>query len=186
MSNMLLNNKELAVLNEFASNQRYHGRRLANKLNMNQKTVSNVLNILEKKNFIKFTQEGKNKNYFLNKSNLLLKEALKLVEINRKIIFLEKYSKLNELFLKIEKRSKGLVLVFGSYANFSSTKNSDFDLFIIGSVNELDDLEKLYHLKINIVNSSKTKFKRDDLFVKEILKNHIILKGVENFIELIW
>jgi predicted nucleotidyltransferase len=185
---MLLNNKELIILKEFASDYsiKSYGRKLASKLKMNQKTVSNVLNNLEKQHILKFTQEGKNKYYYLNKSNHSVKDVIKLIEINKRIMFFNEYSKLNDLFLEIEKRSRGLVIIFGSYANFSSTKNSDIDIFVIGKVDDLKDLEELYNIKANIVYSSKDKFKLNDLFIKEIINNHLILKGVEEYIKLIW
>jgi predicted nucleotidyltransferase len=185
---MLLNNKELIILKEFAGDysMRNYGRKLANKLNMNQKTVSNILNNLEKQHILKFIQEGKNKYYYLNKSNPFAKEIIKLIETNKKIMFFREYNKLNELFLEIEKRGSGLIIVFGSYAKFSSTKSSDLDLFVIGKINELKDLENLYNVKINLINSSKKKFELNDLFIREIINNHIILKGVEEYLELAW
>ena len=63
---MILNNKELRKLTEFTSdyNSKHYGRAIASKLKMNQKTVSNILNNLEKQHIIKFKQEGKNKYYF--------------------------------------------------------------------------------------------------------------------------
>ena len=113
-------------------------------------------------------------------------EVVKLVEIHKKMLFFEKYKKLNPLFSEIEKRSKGIAIVFGSYANFSSNKKSDFDLLVIGTVSDLEDLENLYNIKINVVKSTGEKFKSDTLFFNEIMKNHVVLKGVEEFVGLIW
>ena len=185
---MLLNNKELKILAEFTSdyNSEYYGSAIASKLNMNQKTVSNVLNKLEKQHIIKYKEEGRNKYYFLNKLNPSTKEMIKLVEVNKRIVLFEKYKKLSSLFSEIEKRAKGITLVFGSYANFTKNEKSDLDVFVIGSVAEISDLETLYNIKINIVKSTIDKFKSNDLFLKEIINNHILLKGVEEFIELIW
>jgi len=182
------NNKELKILAEFTSdyNSKHYGRAIALKLKMNQKTVSNILNNLEKQHIIKFKHEGKNKYYFLNKSNPSTKEVIKLTEIKKRIVFFEKYIKLNQLFLEIEKRTKGITIIFGSYANFTKNEKSDLDVFVIGSVAELSDLEKLYNIKVNVVKSTKDKFKSNNLFLKEIMNNHILLKGVEEFIHLTW
>lgn len=187
MSNMLLN-KELKVLTEFTSdyNSELYGRAIASKLKMNQKTVSNILTKLEKQHIIKFKQEGRNKYYFLNKLNPSTKEMIKLVEVNKRITLFEKYKQLNSLFLEIEKRTKGICVLFGSFANFTKTDKSDLDVFIMGSVGELEDLENLYNIKINVVKSSIDKFKSNELFSKEVIKKHIILKGVDDFISLIW
>ena len=187
MSNMLLNENKLKILGEFSSDysRRIYGRDAAKKLKMNQKTVSNTLNELEKEHILKFKQEGKNKYYYVNEFYSYLKEVVNLIETQRKINFLEKYKKLKDLFAKLEQRTEGILAVFGSYANFSSNKKSDLDVFIIGKSKNVDDLEELYNVKINIVRSNKSKFDRNAYVIKEIIKNHIILKGTEEFIELI-
>jgi len=188
MSNMLLNKNKLKILEEFSTDyaKRIYGRDIAKKLIMNQKTVSNILNELEEEHILKFTQEGKNKYYHLNEFYPCIKEIIQLIETQRKINFLEKYKKLKELFLKLEERSEGILIIFGSYANFGANEKSDLDVFIIGSIGDVEDLEEIYNLKINIVKSNKKKFNKNDHIIKEIIKNHILLKGIEDFVQLIW
>jgi DNA-binding transcriptional ArsR family regulator len=188
MSNMLYNNNIIQILREFSGdyNKRIYGRQISRKLKMNQKTVSNILAKLEKEDIIKFSQEGKNKYYFLNKFNLHLKEVLKLIEIQNKIEFVEKNSKLKDLFDKLEQRTKGMLIIFGSYANYSNSKNSDLDIFIIGKISDKSDLEELYGIKINIIVSEEGKFNKQENIIQEVIKNHVVLKGVEQFIDLIW
>lgn len=188
MSNMILNDKTLNILEEFCLdyNKKIYGRQVANKLKMNQKTVSNMLNKLEKEGVLKYSTEGKNKYYFLNMLNPQIKDIMKMLEIARKNRFIQKYSKLKDLFYALEKRANGILVIFGSYANFTSNKESDLDVFVIGSIKDTEDLENLYKIKINIVKSSKEKINKEDVFVKEVIKNHIVLKGVEEFVELIW
>ena len=188
MSNMLLNRNKLKILGEFSIHytRRIYGRDIAKKLRMNQKTVSNILNELEKEHILKFTREGKNKYYYLNEFYPYIREIIQLIETQRKINFLEKYEKLKDLFLKLEKRAEGILIIFGSYANFSANEKSDLDIFVIGNIRDIEDLEELYNVKINIVKSNKKKFDKKEHIIKEIIKNHIILKGVEGFVELIW
>jgi predicted nucleotidyltransferase len=185
---MLFDNKTLKILDEFSSdyNRKIYGRDIAKRNKMNQKTVSNILNKLEKENILKFSYEGKNKYYYLNKFNLNLKEIIKIIEIDRKIRFIEKNKKLKELFDKIEQRTTGILAVFGSYAKGINTEKSDLDVFIMGKISNIDDLEELYSIKINIIKSDKSKFNKEEPIIIEIIKNHIILKGLEEFIELIW
>ncbi|MFH1317026.1 MAG: nucleotidyltransferase domain-containing protein [Candidatus Woesearchaeota archaeon] len=185
---MILNNKDLKVLMGFTSDyhRRIYGRELSRKLKMNQKTVSNSLNRLEKEDFLKFETQGKNKYYFLNQHNTQIKEVIKMAEINKKLVFLGKYKPLKELINKIENRATGILALFGSYAGGSAHKESDIDLFLIGKISKVDDLEDSYNKKINIVKSTKTKFNKNENFIKEVIKNHVILKGVEGFIELTW
>ena len=53
---MLLNENAISVLSEFCSDydKRVYGSQIAKKLKMNQKTVSNTLNALEKENILKY------------------------------------------------------------------------------------------------------------------------------------
>jgi len=188
MSNMLLNKNKLRILEEFSTDysKKIYGRNVAKKLKMNQKTVSNILNELEKENILKFALEGKNKCYYLNEFYPYLKEIIQLIEIQRKINFLEKYKKLKDLFLKLEERSEGVLIIFGSYANFGANEKSDLDVFFMGDIKDVGDLEEIYNLKINVIKSSRKKFNKSEHIIKEIIKNHIILKGIEDFIQLIW
>ncbi len=185
---MLLNENAFKVLAEFCSDfsRKIYGGQVAKKLKMNQKTVSNILNTLEKKNIVKYTTEGKNKYYFLNKLNPEVKEIIKIVELGRKNKLFERYSRLKNLFLEFEKKAQGILIIFGSYANFTSNEKSDLDIFILGKIEDTGDLEEKYHIKLNVVKSSKDKFNKSEVFINEVIKNHIILKGVEEFIELTW
>ncbi|MFH0831257.1 MAG: helix-turn-helix domain-containing protein [archaeon] len=185
---MLLDKKIMDILGEFSSDysKKIYGREAAKRLKMNQKTASNILNRLEKENILKFSQEGRNKYYFLNKFNPQIKDIIKLIEISRKSRFLEKYKKISGLFSKLEQKSRGILVIFGSYAGFSSNDKSDLDIFIIGKISNAEDLEKAYNLKMNIFKSSRKRFDKDNILIKEIIKNHIILKGMEDFVELIW
>lgn len=184
---MILNNI-LKILESFYGdyNKKTYGRDISKKLKMNQKTVSNILNKLEKENILKFTIEGKNKYYYLNKLNPHIKEIIKLIEINRKIKFIDNYKRYSDLFAKLETRTDGILVIFGSYANFSANEKSDLDVLFVGKYQELKDLEELYNIKINIVKIDKKKFNKDNILIKEIIKNHVILNGIEEFIGLIW
>jgi len=190
MSNMLLNNKEIKILQEFSSDyhKKVYGRDMAVKLGMNQKTVSNILAGLEKQGILKFSTEGRNKYYFLNSFYGNIKEVIKIIEIFRKSEFIEKSKSLRTLFEKIAERTHGILIIFGSYAFGKQKKNSDLDVFVVGKADleEIEKLEEMYKIKINVVKSAKNKIDKEDLFVNEIIKNHIILKGVEDFVELIW
>ncbi len=185
---MLLNKNELFILGEFASDyhRRIYGREAAKKLKLNQKTVSNILKKLEKENIVKFSFEGRNKYYFLNEFNSYIKEIIKAIEISRKVKFLSEHSKIEGLFERLEQRTKGILVIFGSYAKNSATEKSDLDIFILGSILDVKELEELYKVKINVVQLKRAKFDKNDHLIKEVIKNHIILKGVEEFVELVW
>jgi DNA-binding MarR family transcriptional regulator len=185
---MLLNTKEQDILNEFIGDysKKIYGRDIAKRLKMNQKTVSNILNSLERENILKFSTEGKNKYYFLNTFNSHLKEIIAMTEIKRKIDFLEKNKNIKDLFAKLEQKSKGILVIFGSYVKSKQNKESDLDVFSIGEIEDTHDLEDIYGIKINIIKSEKSKFQKEVPLINEIINNHIILKGTEEFIELTW
>lgn len=188
MSNMLLNKTQLNILEQFTGSHdcKIYGRNIAKKMQMNQKTVANTLGKLEMANILKSSTEGKNKYYALNKFNINIMDIIQLVEIGKKLDFMKKNAAILPLFHELEKKAKGMLIIFGSYAKGTNTKNSDIDLFIIGNVIGITDLEKLYNIKINIVNAKKEKFDINDHLVKEVIKSHIILKGAEEFIGLTW
>ncbi len=188
MSKMIFNEKIIKILEAFSSDysKRVYGREISRKFKMNQKTISNILNKLEKENILKFTSEGKNKYYYLNKFNPRIKEIIKLIEISRKSNFLDKNKNKQELFEKIEKRTKGVAIIFGSYSKNQANEKSDLDLFVMGSIEDLGDLEQLYNIKINLIKSNAKKFNPQEHIIQEIINNHIILKGIEEFIGLIW
>jgi len=185
---MLLNENTFKILSEFCSDysKRIYGGQIAKKLKMNQKTASNVLNSLEKENIVKYATEGKNKYYFLNKLNPKIGDILKIIEIERKNVFTEIHQDQRELFPLLEKKATGILVIFGSYANFTNNSKSDLDVFSLGNISEVEDLEERFNIKINIVKSSREKFNKSDIFIKEVIRNHVILKGVEDFIELTW
>jgi len=185
---MLLNKTEQIILEEFTKSKgsRIYGRAIANKFNLNQKTVSNILNKLEKEDILKFKEEGKNKYYFLNKNKLEIKEIIKLIEINKKINFMGKNPKLRKLIDEIEKISKGILIIFGSYAKNTQKKDSDLDLVIIGNIGDLKEFEDSFGIEINVIKIGKNKFDQNEVFIKELMENHIILKGTGEFVDLIW
>ena len=177
----MLFNTEIQILELFCNdyNKQLYGREISKTAKINQKTVSNILLKLEKENILKYSLNGKNKNYFLNKSNLQILDIIKIIEIYKKIHFLKKHKKYALLFEELEKRTNGICIIFGSYSKNLETKYSDIDIFIIGKISTINDLETMYNLKINTVIAKQLS---DDAFSKEIYKNHIILKDFEDYV----
>lgn len=167
-------------LKDFA--KKSYGRDFANKNKLNNKSVSSAFNDLEKKVILKSKTSGKNKYFYLNKDNLLIKDYLKLAEIRKKIIFLEKHKKMVEIFLNFQ--SEDIMGIFGSYARGTEKSDSDLDIFLIGSGN-LDNIKekgRVYNLEINIHNLSVSDFQKANIpLVKEILENHILINGFDKF-----
>ena len=185
---MLLNQVEMLILDEFRKGRdtRIYGSEISKRYGLNQKTVSNTFNRLEKEGILKFKREGNNKYYFLNKLEGSIKEVIEIVEIKKKIEFKKNNPWLNGLISELEKRAKGVLGVFGSYAKGTNRDKSDLDVFVIGKMGDIKGLGDAYNIEINVVEVSKVKFNRSHPFVRDIIEYHIILNGVEDFVRLVW
>ncbi len=181
----MLLNTQIQILEEFLTdyNKRLTGSFIAKKKQLNQKTVSNYLNKLEKEHILKSRTEGKNKLYFLNIDNKeILKNFIIAVEHLRTISFYKKHVLIKEISEKIQPLIKGIALIFGSYAKDTQKKDSDLDILIIGKCNEeeIDGISQTYNLQISLKIYSRLK---KDILTKEAIKNHIILKNSEQLVE---
>lgn len=185
---MLLDNQKQKIMEEFTKSRsnKIYANAFAKENKLNQKTTANNLHYLEEKGILKFKQEGKNKYFFLNEKNPELKEILKIVEIQKKIEFINKNNILRDLFKKLQENSKGILIVFGSYVKGNPKKDSDLDIIILGETKGISSLEEDFGIEINLIESNKNKFNLKEPLIKEIMENHIILKGVEDFVELVW
>jgi len=156
---------------------------IAKKKKLNQKTVSNYLNKLEKEHILKSKTQGKNKLYSLNLNNKeIVKNFIIVVEHIRTINFYKKHLLIKEIAEKINPLIKGTAVLFGSYAKGTEKDNSDIDILILGKCNE-DEINKMSNV-FNKEISLKIypKFKKD-ILTKEVIKNHIIIKNTEQIIE---
>ena len=77
---------------------------------------------------------------------------------------------------------KGVAVIFGSYAKGIQKDDSDLDVFVVGKADEdaIDKVSKMYKVEISL--KIYPKFKKD-ILTKEVIKDHIILKDVEQFVE---
>ena len=85
------------------------------------------------------------------------------------------------------------IVLFGSYAKGIATKESDIDILVISKTKAgIDKITKEIYAKygkeINpvIMTSEDFKRQRDKALIKEIIKDHYILYGVENFANLVF
>jgi len=172
-------NYKLELVNELIKNSEYI-RGLAKKLNTNHMNVLRKLNELFEENVVDYTKEGKNKVYFLKKTAetrayIFMSENYKLIKI------LEKYNYLRKIIEKIQKNKKiRLAIIFGSYAKGTTKKDSDIDIYVETTnrkiKQELEAIDSKLSIKIG-------RYKKTNILIKEIEKNHVIIKGVENYYE---
>jgi len=170
---------KLEVVNSLIGKS-WHVRSLAKELKINHMTILRKLNELLKENVLDYREEGKNKIYFLKttseaKAYIFMGENYKLNQ------FLKKFPKLRGIIEKIQgdKRFQ-LAMVFGSYAKDLVKKESDIDIYIETTNNdikkELEVIDSRLSIKIG-------KYNNKSMLSKEIKKDHVIIKGVEKFYE---
>lgn len=157
-----------------------HARALAKKLGINHMAVVRALKKLVSENALDFRTEGKNKVYFPKKSLEARNYAI-MAEMYKLNKVLKKYPELRGVIDNIQKNAYvGLAVLFGSYAKGIARKDSDIDIFIETKNRKLKQDVELLNSKMSIKIGG---YDRDNLLIREIEKNHVILKGAEKYYE---
>jgi len=165
---------------EYLLRSENHIRGLAKVLNTNQTTIARKVKELYDENVVDFKLEGKNKVFFLKKT-LEARQYAYFVEINKLLELLRKYPKLRRIIEQIKKNQKiTLAILFGSYAKGSANKESDIDIYLDTNNSKLKD--EVEHIDSKIIVKIGS-YNKDSLLIKEIEKNHLIIKGIELYYE---
>lgn len=157
-----------------------HLRGLAKTLQTNQTTMARKLKELERNNVVDFRQEGKNKAFFL-KNSIEAREHLYMAEHYKLLHLLQKHPALKQVIQGIKAHPKArLAILFGSYAKGTSSRESDIDIYLETTSRalkkELELLDSRLSIKIG-------KYARESHLIREIEKDHVIIKGVELYYE---
>ena len=155
-------------------------RGIAKQFGESHSTILRKLNRLTTENVLDYKMEGKNKVFFIKK-NLQAKNYVFNAERYKLIKLLRKYPELDVIMDDVSRATKEtLVVIFGSYAKFVAKEDSDIDVYVETRNRDVKEQVESIHSRI------KVKFGDFDLssfLIKEIIKNHVILKGVEEFYE---
>ena len=73
-----------------------------------------------------------------------------------------------------------MIILFGSYAKEISKTDSDIDVYLETEDNILKNKVKEINSRLSIKTG---KFDVKSLLIKEIIKNHVIIRGLEDFYE---
>ncbi|MBU2639641.1 MAG: nucleotidyltransferase domain-containing protein [Nanoarchaeota archaeon] len=137
------------------------------------------------------------KSFFPNFLSEEGKNVFSLVELDKRKEFLEKNKGLKgpikQLLKNIDKKIK-IIIIFGSFANYSQTKDSDLDILFL-SKGEVDrellkkEIERsfvTFNYEVSARIDSLDNFKKniDKGIYQSIIKNHVIIKGALDFIGL--
>jgi len=157
-----------------------HVRGIAKNLGESHSTILRRLNELLKENVIDYKSEGRNKVFFIKK-NLQAKSYIFNAERYKQIKLLKKYPELSVIAEDILMQCHdNLIIIFGSYAKFVAKENSDIDVYVETKERRVKDELESIHSRINVKIGS---FDLNSPLTKEIIKDHVILKGVEEFYE---
>lgn len=155
-----------------------HVRGIAKKLNESHSTILRKLNNLKNENVIDSRREGKNKIFFL-KINLVSKAYILQTELHKLTKLLRHHPELSIIFEEILKKTdEKLIVLFGSYAKGLAKKDSDIDIYIETKSRSVKNSVEEIHSKISVKIGI---FDTKSLLIKEIIKDHVILRGVEVF-----
>lgn len=156
-----------------------HLRGLAKDLGINHMTVKRATGKLIKENIIDVRILGKN-NIFSIKKTIEARNKILMSEYYKLNKLLSKHPKLRKNIEQLMKLETELIIIFGSYAKGTETKNSDIDLYLQTTNtkirNEAKNINPQFSVKIG-------EYDLNNLLIKEIIKNHVIIKGVEKFYE---
>ena len=173
------NNLELEIILVLLKNKT-HLRKIARTLNESHSTILRKINELTKENVLDYKKEGKNKVFFI-KNNLKAKNYVYSAEIHKLNSLLKKHPELSIILEDIKKDfSKGMIILFGSYAKGIPKKDSDIDIYLETNDDSLKNKIKAVNSKLSIKIG---KFDIKSLLIKEIIKNHVIIRGLEDFYE---
>jgi predicted nucleotidyltransferase len=155
-----------------------HLRELSKEIKIPHSTISRRLISLRKQLVLDYNIEGKNKSYFLKK-NLIAQKAIIMSENYKCIKIFSKYPQIIPICQDTLNKSKSnIIILFGSYAKETPKEDSDIDIYI----ETTNSKEKENIQKINDLLSIKIgKFNPEELLIKEIIKNHVIIKGAEEY-----
>ena len=185
--NITANGLQIISLFTNGFDREYYIREVHNLLKISPRTAQLILEDLENKGIIESKVKGKIKSYKL-KINELSKRYLVFVEQYKSIAFMDKNLIVKEVIEKISQYIDGIGLIFGSYAKGTSNKESDLDIFIVGNYKkeEIKKVSRNLGIEISIKYYPLKTFEKNvnqDILIREALKNHIVFKNTELFIQ---
>ncbi len=191
-----INKTTLKILGLFLGDYRrsLHVREIARDVGVDVKAVGIQLRRLENINVLSSIIKGRNKEYRLKLDNLLAKYYMILAETFASIRFLEKNFLIKRLMSETGDKLEGTTVLFGSFARGEMTEESDIDLFIISSrkpdAGVIRETGSLFDREVNIKSTDMKQFLNglmdNDPLMMEVVSNHIVLKGIDDFCEIMW
>lgn len=191
-----INQTTLKIISLYMNDYRasLHLREIAREINIDVKAVQLQLKKLETVNIFSSILKGRNKEYHLNLDNVTTSYYLVMAEAFISINFIEKEFLIKKIIGEIRDKVEGTLILFGSFAKGEATVESDVDLFVITdktlNIESFEEVGDLIGRKINVKSTNRKEFQQGledkDPLLMEVILNHIVLKGIDNFCELMW
>ncbi|MDD2665509.1 MAG: winged helix-turn-helix transcriptional regulator [Methanocellales archaeon] len=157
-----------------------HSRELARRLDASHATVNRRLQKLLEDNVVDYTQDGKNKTYRL-KDTLETKNAAVMAEHYKLGETLATYPHLRGIMQEIQKNPDiKLAVLYGSHAKNTATPESDIDVYIETQDPELKKQLEQINTRLSVKIGG---WNAQNPLIQEIMKNHVLIKGVEEYYE---
>lgn len=136
------------------------------------------------------------KNFYPNFESEEGKYVFSLVEFEKRKEFFKNNAGLVGPFRQLASNVKNIkiILIFGSFASYSQTKDSDLDILILGDKIDKDKLKKEIERAFVTFNHEISprietfwgfRKNKSEAVYQTIIKNHIIIKGASEFIGLL-
>ena len=193
-----INDINLEIIGLYRKNyfNQFHIREMAKLIGKSHVSLLPYLKKFEKDKILLAKWFGKSKVYSLNFNNNQVKDFLSLSEKKKTINFLNKEFFVKKIYDEFANLNlNGCLILFGSYASSSKTKESDVDLIYIGEIKDkekkkLKEFSKLYNKEIHLIFMSLQQFKeqlsKKSALIQEAIKEHVILHNHDIFINEVW
>jgi predicted nucleotidyltransferase len=190
---------ELKIVDLLARNpeRKFTINEIAKSLNEYYFNVHRTISKLIKDNVIIKEKVGKSYLCSINLRNEKSFALIQLSEIERKNNFYNSNKEIKVILEDLVETLKSVnpvsIVLFGSYAKGSASRESDIDILLISKTKPrmgkiAREMYAKYGKEINLIAISPNDFKKqkDKALIKEIIENHYILYGVENFVNLVF
>ncbi len=171
-----------------------HLREISRETKIDVNPISHQLKRLEERRILKCIEKGRNREYSLDLTNTTTPYYMTMAEAYITATYLEENFLIKRLMDSASQKTNGIILLFGSYATGTKRRESDIDLFlIVDPESSRETLQREGHLlnrEINVKTSDADFFReglrRKDPLIMEVLSDHITLKGIDPFCNLLW
>jgi predicted nucleotidyltransferase len=191
-----INQTTLKILGLYSNDysKRLHLREIARETGVDVKAVQLQLKRLEKTNILSSILRGRNKEYCLNLNNSITRYYMVMAETFVSIRYLRRNFLIKKIVDEIGNTIDDIIVLFGSFARNQATKSSDIDLFVISEKKPdrtvAEEAGDIVGRRVSVKFASKKQFMNGliekDPLICEVVSNHIVLKGVDDFTGIIW